>query len=654
MSKEYFNEVSKHTVHRYSFLTILIQEKILCKIDAPKYVKTAMENNESLSTCLIKNNVVQANILKNILQQRCSEIRLGDLLVETDLIEPIILNKALEFQKKTKEKLGDILESLGVIKLERLNEILFNQLRIYKILPEPELASDIELMPNAAYLRRNFILPYQLSQNTITIIMSDPLNYSLRNELNKFYNGNDIIIAYAHKHEILNYLNNYIIKKNNTQKSSGNVIGLELDSIEEDASIAADDSDKVEVNDILLIYIKKAFESNATDIHFEPFAKSLRIRFSIDGSLTVVTHLFGVHHRNIVSMIKAKSKMDISKNYIPGDGSLIVSYHGEQKSLRVSTYPSIYGQNCVVRIPTSKHYYDSIKSLSFTKKNKALFKNKLIKKTGIIIIAGPTGSGKTTTLYSALNMLSRKDNSHIITIEDPVEQTILGATQATINEKAGFDYPTAISSMMRQNPDVIMVGEVRDKKTAKSLLEAALTGHKVFTTIHTETAISSVSRLIDMGIEPYALLETLDLVISQRLVRKLCPTCKPLYQVSQASLLQLGIKEDSWPDNVIQSKSIIGNPNCGNCQGIGYKGRVAIHEFLQFNQHLISAFRAEKTSSELVDIAKRYCNFISLKEDAILKVYSGLTTFEEISLYLPDLSEDARNIRTLIPLGNAT
>lgn len=640
---------------RKTFATVLEEMKFFTRDAIEKFESEALEKDLSLTSLIVSKGLTTKPMLTSILQKNKDNLLLGELLVETNIIKPSIVAKALSEQQKSKQKsIGTIIEELGLISHENLLDALCTQLEIIKITPEAELVQTIQPALSGKFMTTNLVFPYLLDGNDITMLMVNPFNHELVVNLKKFYSKYTLTIAYVSKMDLLFFFDSLKIRKlSESFEIASQSIPIEVvsDNVSQDKESV---NELEETLKILKIYLKKAIELNASDIHLEPMETSLRIRIALSGYLKVLTHFPKTISARMVNAIKAACGMDISSRRVPDDGRFTIKYNNVKYSLRVSTYPCIYGENCVIRILRQDAMARSLEGLGFSPANVARIKESILTPSGVILATGPTGVGKTTTLYSILQDLLVEEK-HVITFEDPIEYSLDGATQAALNEKAGFTFDTALPAIMRQNPDVIMVGEVRDTKTANAIIRAALTGHKVLSTIHTENSTSTLNRLIKMEVEHFLLHETLDLIIAQRLVRISCPHCLEAYTPPGSLLKLLNIPVEDV-DNYTFKKGMgsINGVKCEKCDGMGYAGQTSIHELLSINFEVARAISEKKTMWEIRETAIKKAGLITLREDCLYKVNLGITTLEECLRVTPDLDEPSRPIKTIIGLSERT
>lgn len=367
--------------------------------------------------------------------------------------------------------------------------------------------------------------------------------------------------------------------------------------------------------------LKVAVSRYASDIHIEPMADKTRIRLRVDGMLQTLCDIPKADQDSVVSRIKVLGEMDITEKRLPQDGHLEKEIEGHFIDLRISTMPIVYGEKVVIRILDKSNSSTTLDRLNFTNENLEAYRNLFNRPHGIVLVTGPTGSGKSTTLYATLNELN-KPETNIITIEDPVEYQLPGVNQIALNPKAGLTFANGLRAIVRQDPDVIMVGEIRDEETARIAVQAALTGHLVLSTLHTNSAVGAITRLLDMGIEPYLLASCLRGVVAQRLVRRVCPKCAEKYEASAAELGCLHL-------NLTESHFLVDALGCMDCYGTGFSGRMAVQEVLTVNEEIKNLITKKASEEEIMAAAVRN-GFVPLYDDGVRKVLAGATTLTEL------------------------
>lgn len=635
------------------FTELLVEDK---KVDSATLAEATQKQHEeqsSLSSILIADGVITRNELREFLSKHRLDMFLGELLLESGVIkDPEHIEEGLNYQRDFGVKLGEAMVELGYVTHNKLIQGLCQQTNTMIISPEPELAHNVKPKPKRKFLEENHVLPYFQDGNMITVLMADPFNANLVERVFRFYEGFNIEIAYAEKEELQAFFHNKNVWEN-AERGNGDGVTVSANSeLTTAGNLDFTDKDSAENLKTFHIYLKKALDLEASDIHFEPMPKFMRIRFAIDGILHTITQMPAAISPRIVSLVKAACGMDMTQRFLPGDGRLSAGYQGRNYDLRISTYPCLYGENLVVRILRRDQALESVKDLGFSPINLRRMVANQMNPSGITIVTGPTGSGKTTTLYTALSDLASTETNHIITIEDPVEYTLDGITQGTVHQKLGFDYEQALTSIMRQNPDVIMVGEIRDANCARAVIQAALTGHKVYTTFHTENATGALARLMDMGVENFLVSETVVFVVAQRLLRKICPECIEEYRPDMALITALSMGEKSTKHLTFRhgSGKVLGK-KCRYCNGSGYKGRTGIHEILSVNEKVSRAIMDQQKAWQIRELAKEEADLISLREDAIYKIAKGITTVEEALRVVPHITESTRSTEEIIAIS---
>ena len=492
-----------------------------------------------------------------------------------------------------------------------------------------ELAS----IPVDLMLRNQFV-PLKRDGRNLHVGMADPTNLERLDELENVLNVR--IVPYVATAGAIDVV---LRKGDATQRvmqeaASGFKISLvkETDQGDEilDLDRLASDSEMSPIIKLVDTIIYNAMESRASDIHIEAHDREMLVKFRIDGALyQKVDPIDIAYHQTLVSRIKVMSELDIAERRIPQDGRFRVRYKGRTVDFRVSIMPAAYGENCVIRILDKEQISEEFKNLSlevvgFDPDDLKHFRVYIKEPYGMVLVTGPTGSGKTTTLYGALNEI-RAEEDKIITIEDPVEYQLNGIMQIPVNEKKGLTFARGLRSILRHDPDKIMVGEIRDNETAQIAIQSALTGHLVFTTVHANNVIDVIGRFINMGVEPYNFVSALNCVLAQRLVRLLCPVCKRPHQPTEQELLDSGLRAEE-----VKDKNIYMNVGCDACNHTGYRGRTAIHELLDMSDAIREMIIDRRPGSEIRRQAEKE-GLSSLRESAVKKVFIGATTLHEIN-----------------------
>lgn len=542
-------------------------------------------------------------------------MKLGQILVNSGVLSQQALEKALSEQKGTTKRLGEILIEYRHITERQLIDSLSHQLDIpYLDLDGMTVDESIAAIIPETMARINSLIPVKLEGNTLTVAIADPLDYNVIRNV-EVYTGHMVNVVIAEKKKILDQIH----QAYTSQKAFDAARELSKDAEEEELEELPEESDEPIIRFVNNM-IDQAVILKASDIHIEPQEKALRIRFRIDGKLTVYMETGADLIAPVVSRIKFISNMNIAEKRVPQDGRISYKSAGRDVDLRISVLPSVFGEKVVIRITTALGLEMTKEGIGFLQENLEKF-NTLIKNPhGIILVCGPTGSGKTTTLYTALREIKRED-INIVTVENPVEMIIEGITQVEVNAKAGLTFAAALRSILRQDPDVVMVGEIRDPETAEIAISAAITGHLVFSTLHTFDAPSAIIRLLDMGVVPYMVSSSVAGVISQRLVRKLCPVCKEAYEATESDCRLLGRSEG-------QINSLYRPVGCEKCHFTGYQGRTAVHEVMMIDHGIRHIINQSRGADEIREEALK--NGMQTLEDNVRRlVLEGNTSISE-------------------------
>jgi general secretion pathway protein E len=555
--------------------------------------------------------------------------KLGQILIDKRLISQEDLQDALLSQQNTPLKIGQILIKKGLIAEDDVLIALATQYSIdYVETLEFNDADNILGNIPVQFLKRYKIVPYTVKKNTIKIAINDPLLIQPLDNIKIMYDSYKIIPVLSTEKEIMKIINNHfdVLKEDSTTSVIENLEESDFEILSSPITETEDILDMANEAPIIRLVntvIKQAIEDRASDIHIEPFEKDLIIRFRIDGILYNMFTPPKKYQAAIISRIKIMSNLNIAENRLPQDGRIQLKVGGKDIDIRVSVFPTYYGERIVLRLLNKSDMKFDLDSLGFSKDSLSIF-NELIKKThGIILVTGPTGSGKTTTLYSVLTRLNTYD-VNILTVEDPIEYQLHGVGQMQVKPKIDLTFAAGLRSILRQDPDIIMVGEIRDLETAEIAIQAALTGHRVFSTIHTNDAASGITRLLDMGVEPFLIASSVNAFLAQRLVRTICPHCKQSYKPDTVVLKDLGIKSSQ-----IQGKKLYKGKGCEKCINTGYLGRSGIYELLPITNDIRKLImeHADAVSKKEKAIAN---GMKTLLQDGIEKALQGLTTLEEV------------------------
>ena len=535
---------------------------------------------------------------------------LGQMLIQSGKIEEEQLSKALEMQKQKPGYIGVVFQELGYLNERELNQYLSQQLRIPTIsLGHYEVQrATLGLIPERI-VRSQKILPIFKLNNTLNVAVTDPLNASPINAARQA-TGMKVDPVIVTSVEINNAIDLYY--------GMSTFVEVEDDS---EATNITDLFDETRIVDLVDSIISKSERYKSSDIHIEPRETDIRIRFRIDGRLQDFQALPKEISTALISRLKIMANMDIAETRRPQDGRILFQTKSSRLDLRVSTYPTLYGEKCVMRLLNISEALHSLVDLGFEEDIKKEYSDMLIGNQGIVLVSGPTGCGKTTTLYSTLSRLDSPE-INVVTIEDPIEYDLPNINQAQVNIKSGVSFATALRSILRQDPDVIMVGEVRDEETVELAIRAALTGHLVFSTIHTNDAATGFTRLLNWNVEPFLISSTVKGILAQRLVRRICLDCRMEHQATEQEKIQLGLDPE---EELINYKG----EGCLACRNSGYKGRIGIYELLIMNQ-TISELVLDNAPGYRIREAGMEGGMVTLQQDGLIKIRRGDTTISEI------------------------
>ncbi len=540
--------------------------------------------------------------------------RLGDLLVDAGIISESQLQDTLKDKAKG-QKLGDALLQRGYITEQQLIEVLEFQLGIphVSLYRYPFETNLFHLIPKES-AKRNLMIPLKKEGDKLFVAMSDPLDFYAIEDL-RLATGFQIETAIATKDDILKIINKFydledgfedLFQENRNQNQ-----------VEEETIVDSESPIVRLVNGIL----SNAVTQKASDIHIDPQETKVVIRYRVDGILRTERNLPKHMQSMLIARLKIMANLDITEFRVPQDGRIKVNIDFHPIDLRVSTLPTVYGEKIVLRILDLGSSLNDLLKLGFNKVNQQRFMKMIQQPTGIVLITGPTGSGKSSTLYAALNHLNSEE-VNIITIEDPVEYQLEGINQIGVNQNVGLTFAKGLRAILRQDPNIIMVGEIRDRETVEVSIRASLTGHLVLSTIHTNDAISTVTRLLDMGVEPFLVASSLSGVVAQRLIRKVCRDCKREMAATKREV-------EIFAKRGMKIETITRGQGCSSCNMTGYKGRIAIHEVLVMNDEMKKVILNNEPFSKLREHAVQN-KTIFLIDDGLLKVKQGLTTTEEV------------------------
>lgn len=548
--------------------------------------------------------------------------RLGDLLVSSGVISQEQLGQALARQKETKKRLGEALIDDGIITEQQLIDTLRLQLGIEfvdlsTVEPDPQL---VDVLPrNIA--KKYGVTPVRLHGNTLYLAMSDPLNFMAQEEVR----------VATHRRVVPMITTADGIERANASLYGGEGAQRAIQDMRREAPVTQQESAAdavVELNEtaaptvrLVNSIIERAAAENASDIHLDPCADCIRVRMRIDGVMCPVMTVPSDLYASVLARLKIMGGMDVTERRVPQDGRAGVRLRNRSFDLRMSTLPTIYGEKCVIRVLDKNSAFLSRDGIGVEGRQLEQYEYLMGRPSGTILIVGPTGSGKTSTMYTMIHQLN-SEQVNLMTLEDPVEYNIDGINQVQINEKTGMTFASGLRSILRQDPDIIAVGEIRDGETAEIAMRAAITGHLVLSTVHTNDALSTVERLKDIGVPNYLIAGALNGVISQRLVRTICPDCKQAYDPTAQELAELGLPADS-------KQKLFRGKGCPNCFGRGYRGRTAVFEMLVLSRRMRSAIAKGMDREDLREILRQEGDYATLQENCRRLVQDGVTTIEE-------------------------
>jgi len=563
-------------------------------------------------------------------------VRLGEILIKESLITQDQLDKALEFQRSNGGKLGSCLTKMGFITDDDITGVLSRQygvpsinLKYYEIDPNV-----IKLIPQDTALRYQ-VVPLSRVGAVLTIAMTDPTNVFAMDDI-KFMTGFNVEPVVASESAIGEAISRFYgggasshEELSSLMKDLVDVDQLELSADEQelDAEALEKAAEEAPIIKLVNLILTDSVKRGASDIHVEPYETEMRVRFRVDGVLQTVMNPPLKLRDAITSRMKIMAKLDIAEKRLPQDGRIMIKYKAEGKKkeldFRVSTVPTLYGEKIVLRLLDKENLRLDMTKLGFEPESLKKFERNILKPYGMVLVTGPTGSGKTNTLYSSVARLNQVD-TNIMTAEDPVEFQLAGINQVQMKDQIGLNFAAALRAFLRQDPNIILVGEIRDFETAEIGVKAALTGHLVLSTLHTNDAPSTISRLMNMGIEPFLVATSVNLICAQRLVRRICTNCKEELEIPEQALIDAGY----GPDEVKTTKIYHGK-GCSTCGKRGYKGRTGLYEVMEINDELRELILVGASALELKKKAIEQ-GMITLRRSGLIKTAAGLTTLEEV------------------------
>ena len=564
------------------------------------------------------------------------QFRVGELLVAQKIITQAQLQEALTYQQIHGGRIGACLVTLGFVSEEELARVVARRYGVPAIdlsTAEVDLAA-IKLVPLEIACKHNAV-PVSIKGSVLTVALSAPNNLAALDEL-RFITGRTVRVVVAPHSQIKSAIDTlYAVPQNAAiEKLTEDLLAedtsvevLEAEQEELDLQDLEADSADSSIARLVNLILMEGVKRGASDIHIEPYENEVRVRYRVDGELGIAFTPPASAKNAVTSRLKVMAKLDIAEKRRPQDGRIRIRCRDNDRlrelDFRVSTLPTLFGEKVVMRLLDRENLTLNLDQLGFEPESLKMFQNAIRKPFGIILVTGPTGSGKTNTLYSAISLLN-SPNTNIMTVEDPVEVVLAGINQTQVQEQIGSTFATTLRAFLRQDPDVILVGEIRDTETAAIAVKASLTGHLVLSTLHTNDAPSAINRLIDMGIEPFLLSTSINLICGQRLVRKICGACKAVTEIPQPTLRDIGFTEEE-----ARTTTIYRGTGCKACNKTGYKGRIGLFEVLEVNAELKHMIAAGKSTTEIKTRAVE-TGMVTLRRSGLTKIKSGLTTLDEV------------------------
>src|SRR4051794_21751823 len=554
--------------------------------------------------------------------ERNRPMQLAEILLAEGLVDEGQLSSAYDEHQRVGRSLGRVLVDHGVLTETQLVAALAQQIGLpFVDLQEQVVDGSATGRVNGAVVRRHTALPIGYSADgKLLVAMADPGNVFALDDFRSM-TGMDVRPVVATRADVAAAIDRYYRADSDLDDLTS---VLDAADEEEDLSKVKEIVEDAPIVKYVNLLITQAIQDRASDIHLEPTETDLRVRFRIDGVLHEVMRSPKAIQSGVISRLKIMADINIAERRIPQDGRLSVNAHGKKVDLRVATLPTVWGEKVVMRILDNSTARLDLADLGFSDGNFERYSRSFNKPYGMILVTGPTGSGKSTTLYATLNIISRPE-VNVITVEDPVEYRLAGINQVQTNAKAGLTFASALRSILRSDPDIVLIGEIRDHETAQIAVEASLTGHLVLSTLHTNDAPSAVTRLTEMGIEPFLVGSALDCVLAQRLARRLCSKCKEAYEPTPDALIQARFP---WQDGE-PLPELFRPVGCSNCSKTGYKGRLALHEVMLVSEE-IERLAVEKASATVIEAVAREQGMRTLRDDGLDKVLAGVTSLDEI------------------------
>jgi type IV pilus assembly protein PilB len=548
--------------------------------------------------------------------------QLGDILLEGGLVSSDQLAIAYEEQERVGRALGRVLIEQGVLTESQLVAALATQigLRFVDLGDFPVDGSAIGRVPGPV-CRRHAAIPIGFEDGKLLVAMADPANVFAVDDIRSL-TGMDVKPVVATRADVAAAIDRYYRADSDLDDLTS---VMDAQEEEDDLSKVKEIVEDAPIVKYVNLLITQAIQDRASDIHLEPTETDLRVRFRIDGVLHEIMRSPKAIQQGVISRLKIMADINIAERRIPQDGRLSVNAHGRKIDLRVATLPTVWGEKVVMRILDNSTARLDLADLGFSEHNYEVYSQSFIKPYGMILVTGPTGSGKSTTLYATLNIVSRPE-VNVITVEDPVEYRLAGINQVQTNIKAGLTFASALRSILRSDPDIVLIGEVRDRETAMIAVEAALTGHLVLSSLHTNDASSAVTRLTEMGVETFLVASAIDCIVAQRLARRLCDRCKEGYKPDHSELAEAGFPESVWGEIT----ELFRPTGCQACSNTGYRGRFGLYEVMRVTEE-IERLTVERASSDALKAVAIQQGMITLREDGLEKTRLGLSSIEEVA-----------------------
>lgn len=558
---------------------------------------------------------------------RAERKRIGELFVDAGVITEKQLEEALAKQRSTGQRLGRVLIGMGHVTPEQKVDVLKSQLGLESVdLSHRVLDPDVVKLIPEALCRKYVVFPVERRENRLTVAMEDPLDIFAIDDL-RSRTGLGIDPLVASEDDIVTTMDQYFDTKSSVDDIIKDFKPLDVESDDSALGVSGEVLEEGPVIKFVNLILEQAVRDRASDVHIEPSEKDFRVRYRIDGVLRDAASSSRSMHAAIVSRIKIMANLDISEKRLPQDGRVRIAAEGREIDLRVSTLPTIYGEKVVMRLLDKTRVLVKLGQLGFPYVALARYQAIMKQHHGMVLVTGPTGSGKTTTLYATLNELNTPEKN-ILTVEDPVEYRLAGINQVQVNARMGMDFARALRAFLRQDPDIIMVGEIRDRETAMIAVESALTGHMVLSTLHTNDAASTIVRLLDMGVEAFQVASAISVIVAQRLVRMVCPHCKYSFELNSEAV------EGYDPAFALELTALMPatlakGKGCRHCSNTGYQGRMGVYELMVLTPKLRELITSGASVDRLREEAIR-SGMKTLKEDGVAKILAGVTTIDEV------------------------